>query len=268
MKKNYFSISLFLISWQLLYSAEKNNLNIQKTSAQTKSHDLLIELQTELSGFVQEDYPNFHAQNFLTFIKSLATTYPSFKQAIDNGTIPPTAPQTGTIGSPDPILERAWIDSKSPYAQEGFRNYTERSLNDLHVKFLSEFTQLAKVLYDVRENIYKLSEQDLKELQKNPNFDFILNRLKEYKQTLLDTLPKLDAAYANNTTPASAPQTILAGQTATQMNATENLILYSNAHKEFIEKLKIEIDRNINENIHNIESIKNRINRALQTKKS
>ncbi|MBP7854635.1 hypothetical protein KAZ82_01720 [Candidatus Babeliales bacterium] len=233
--------------------AEQAKTNEKESAKENRSSDSSSKIKGDLAEFIEDEFPKTYETDYVKFINDSATAYPIASNELTNG---------GTISNTNPADEKDWVDSVNAYAQNGFKQYTQKILNDLSNKFDSEFSSLYKIISDARNDIYKLSDEHIKDLQNNKYLTAISNRLNTYKSAYKTTLSKIDAAFQKN-----APATQAAGAKNMNPNTPNSVAYYQQKHQDFVDALEQKIGKKIDDLETNLKGLKGKLSRAAKSKK-
>lgn len=256
----------------------KSEVNAQAPTAKTKKkdNDIYNDVIDELNGHLTEDFDLQHEDNFITFMQDDIADYPNYALIV-NGVGP-----TKTIPSPkdpQPAInlfttnstreqEDAWIDGKAPFPVkmqtggeiQGFKPYTIEIKNKLEQDFTKEFRSLRTILNKAKNNISKMSEEELRQLPKSDELITLENRLKRYKTTFENVLPTLKQAFDTNTQTAITQNPAIVDQFTVPK--------YTKEHDNFVDELKLKIGSEVDELINTIRFIKSNARRTAKKKQN
>jgi hypothetical protein len=230
--------------------------------------DLYNGVVNDLEGIVNDDYSAKHENDFVNLMQSgLVNQYPKYQQILREGVTPVQANLSGSIGSGDPEYENAWIDSVAPFGGKGFKAYTIKALNDVS-KFTEEFESEHSILDKIKNNIFKMSADELNKLTTNKYLEQLHNRLNRYEATFKNMVPKLDTQMSKNApNPAGPATTSVGSQDLVGIEATDPKTRYFNEHRKFVDTLEKKISDEIKSLQVKINSIKKSAKRAATKKK-
>jgi hypothetical protein len=237
----------------------------KSTEEKTDKNDNYANIVSDLEGHLHDDYPVLKENRFTNFLsKEMINIYPDYNADYIKANQPSGA---GSSGMATQANEINWVESSDVYNGLGFKKAVTTITSTLKSDFTKEFEPIATILDNFKNNIYKMSADELKKVQSLPALNELENRLKKYQSALNDSIPLLNTKFKKNSTTPSAPSEG-SGQNYTYLQTTEAVNKYSIAHESLIKALMDKVDTKIQDYLSTISTIKSRAKRKAANKKS